>query len=118
MLPAEIIYLSSKDYDDGPEIIYHRKDWGWRNDILNTFGWRDAPEEQWKFEIDTPKQVLTLIELTAGWLNEERWETEGNSIWEYEDARKHLINDICNYAIMYHWMNENPDAYLEFYDSY
>jgi hypothetical protein len=118
ILPAGIIYPSEKDYLDGPEIVYHRKDWGWRNDILETFGWRFAPEEEWKFEIDTPKQVITLIELTAGWLDKERWETEGNSIWEYEDAHDNLIHDICNFAIIYSWMKENPDAYLEFYDSY
>lgn len=119
MLPAGIIYPFDKDFEDNVEIIYHRKDWGWRNDIMNTFGWRTAPEDQYKFELESPGNILTLIELTAGWLDKERWENEGNSIWDYEEsARKHLFTDISNLAIIYGFMLANPDVYLEFYDSY
>ena len=119
LLPAGIIYPFDEDYEEGPEVIYHRKDWGWRNDIMRTFGWWDTSVDQYKFELESPTDVLTLIELTAGWLDKERWENEGNSIWGYESsARKHLIEDISNLAILYGWMLNNPDVYLEFYDSY
>ena len=108
------------DYADNIEIIYHRKDWGWRNEIMHTFGWWDNKSDtQYKFELEKPSDVLLLIELTAQWLDEERWENEGSSIWGYqESARKHLITDISNLGIIYGWMLNNPDAYLEFYDSY
>ena len=119
LLPSGIIYPFDKDYDESPEIIYHRKDWGWRNDIMRTFGWWNSSVDQYKFELESPADVLTLIELTAGWLDKERWEDEGNSIWDYENsAHKHLITDISNLAILYGWMLNNPDVYLEFYDSY
>lgn len=120
MLPAGIQYPFDKDYEDGAvEIVYHRKDWGWRNDIMNTFGWHNNLEDQWKFELDTPEQVMTLIELTAKWMDEERWEDEGNSIWEYNPtARRHLVEDICNFTLIYGFMLTNPDVYLEFYDSF
>ena len=119
MLPAGIIYPFDKDYEDNVEIIYHRKDWGWRNDIMQTFGWWNTSVDQYKFELENPGNVLTLIELTAGWLDKGRWENEGSSIWDYEEsARKHLITDISNLAIIYSFMIENPDVYLEFYDSY
>ena len=85
---------------------------------MNTFGWLATSEDQYKFEIDTPESVLTLIELTAKWLDKDRWEDEGSSIWEYDIARPHLIQDISNLAIIYGWMLNNPDVYLEFYDSY
>lgn len=75
-------------------------------------------EDQYKFEMDRPGQVLAMIELTASWLDRERWENEGNSIWEYDEIRKVLIRDISNLAIIYGFMLENPDVYLEFYDSY
>jgi hypothetical protein len=84
---------------------------------MNTFGWR-TKDDECQFQIDTPAQVLTLIELFARWLDEERWEDEGNSIWEYKDVRERLIMDITNLALIYGWMASNPDAYLEFYDSY
>ena len=117
MLPAGIIYPFENDYDNNVEIIYHRKDWGWRDSIMVAFGWMTAPENQWKFEL-TPSKVLRMIELTASWLDRERWENEGNSIWEYDEIRKVLIRDISNLAIIYGFMLENPDVYLEFYDSY
>jgi len=118
-LPNGIVYPFESDYNDNIEIIYHRKDWGWRNEIMRTFGWGDKSETQYKFELEKPSDVLLLIELTAQWLDEERWENEGSSIWGYQEtARKHLITDISNLAIIYGWMLNNPDVYLEFYDSY
>jgi len=120
-LPMGINYPFDKDYDPNgtPEIIYHRKDWGWRTDIMNSFGWRDSLDsEDWLFNIETPNDVLKLIEITASWLDKERWENEGNSIWDYEEIRPILVRDIANLAIMYGFMLQNPDVYLEFYDSY
>lgn len=123
MLPAGIIYPFPESYDDynsdgGIEIVYHRKDWGWRNDIMNTFGWRSTNADQWKFELETPKDVLIMIELTARWLDEKRWEEDGQSVWSYEEVREHLIADIINFSEIYAFMQANPDVYLEFYDSY
>ena len=85
-LTMGIVYPFEKDYGEGIEIIYHRKDWGWRNDIMNTFGWRTASIDQYKFELERLSDVLTLIELTAKWLDKGRWEDEGSSIWEYEES--------------------------------
>ena len=118
-LPSGIIYPFDKDYGEGIEIIYHRKDWGWRNDIMRTFGWWNDSFTQSRFELNSPANILTLIEFTARWLDKERWEDEGSSICDYEEsARWHLIQDISNLAIIYGWMLNNPDVYLEFYDSY
>ena len=118
-LPTGINYPFDKDYDSNgtPEIIYHRKDWGWRTDIMNSFGWR-TDSENWLFNIETPNDVLKLIEITASWLDRERWEDGGDSIWGYEDIRPILVRDIANLAIIYGFMLQNPDVYLEFYDSY
>lgn len=121
-LPCELRYPFEKDYD-GVEVIYHRKDWGWRNSIMKEFGWKDVNmcddiADMKAYLIETPAQVLKLIEVTASWLNEEKWEDEGDSIWEYESARRHLVEDIINYSILYSFMQQNPDVFLEFYDSY
>ena len=121
-LPQELHYPFEKDYG-GVEVIYHRKDWGWRNSIMKEFGWKDVNmcddiADMKAYLIETPAQVLKLIEVTASWLNEEKWEDEGNSIWEYEHARRHLVEDIINYSILYSFMQQNPDIFLEFYDSY
>ena len=125
MLPEGIQYPFEREFEEKynypVELIYHRKDWGWRTDIMNNFGWRDSNlfDDNSHYLIETPAQVLELIELTARWLDEERWLEEGNSIWDYcETARRHLINDIMNLTLIYGFMQSNPDVYLEFYDSY
>ena len=117
MLPEGIKYPFENDYD-GIEILYWRKNWGIRTEVMDTFNWRLAPEDEYRFDIDTPADVMTFIEIIASWLNEDRWETEGRSIWTYEEARPVLIQNIINLAMIHAFMTENPDIYLEFYDSY
>ena len=118
ILPSGIDYPFETDYNDEVEIVYWRKNWGLRNCIMNTFGWRTAPEDQWKFEINKPMEVLTIIEIIASFLDKEKWEDVGDSIWEYEEERPVLIQNIINLAMIHTFMCENPDVYLEFYDSY
>lgn len=117
-LPVIINYPFEKDYNNNVEIIYWRKCWGLRNDVMNTFGWRFASKEQYIFEIDKPEQVLQFIELISSWLNEEKWQEEGDSIWDYNEIRETLIQNIINLAVIYMYMIMYPDVYLEFYDSY
>ena len=116
MLPENINYPFSEDYDGEIEIVYKRKCWGLRHDIMTTFAWNS--ENKTSFQIETPEKILILIELFARWLDEERWENEGSSIWEYKNIHDSLISDIINFAIIYTFMDKNPDIYLEFYDSY
>ena len=118
MLPAGIKYPFDTDYNNEVEILYWRKNWGLRNRIMATFDWYKLPVEQYKFEIDNPMQVLTVIEIIASFLDEEKWEDEGNSIWSYTEIRPILIQNIINLALVHAFMCENPDVYLEFYDSY
>ena len=117
-LPNDIIYPFSEEYEGSVEIVYWRKCWGLRNDIMNTFGWRTRPFDEWEFEISTPAQVIDLIALIAKWLDKERWENEGDSIWEYDEVREMLIQQIINLALIHGYMSSNPDVYLVFYDSY
>ena len=59
-----------------------------------------------------------LIALIAKWLDKERWEDEGDSIWEYDEIKDMLVQNIVNLSIIQSYMTINPDVYLEFYDSY
>ena len=118
MLPTGIKYPFDTDYNNEVEILYWRKNWGLRNRIMATFDWYKLPVEQYKFEIDNPMQVLTVIEIIASFLDEEKWEDEGNSIWSYTEIRPVLIQNIINLALIHAFMCENPDVFLEFYDSY
>ena len=117
-MPQGIVFPFDKDYTNGIEILYWRKNWGLRNAVMNYFGWRSFPADQYNFNIETPSQVLDFIEIIASFLDEERWEDEGDSIWSYKEIRPVLIQDIINLALVYAFMCENPDVYLVFYDSY
>ena len=118
MLPSSIIYPFEKDYSGNVEIVYWRKCWGMRNEVMNSFGWHSSDPEQYIFDIDTHEQVLRLIEIIASWINEDRWNEEADSIWDYDEMREILIQNIVNLSMIYIFMATNPDIYLEFYDSY
>ena len=116
MLPSIIKYPSNTDYNGNVEIVYWRKNWGLRYGVLDILDKRFADE--YKYEIDKPETVEEIIELIAVFLDPERWENEGQSIWTADEARPGLIQDIVNLAAIEVFMIENPDVYLEFYDSY
>ena len=116
ILPAELDYPFEKDYSDSPEILYWRKNWGMRNEVVNTF----VPEDdnEYHYLIETPEQVFTLIRIIVSWINETKWEESGNSIWEYNEILPILQRDVINLAIIAAFMKNNYDIYLDFYDSY
>ena len=117
VLPKNLQYPFEKDYaEDKVEIVYWRKNWGLRNAVLNLLGERLSEETY--FDIDTPATVIEIIGIIGSFLDSEKWESEGNSIWDAAEVRPWLIRDIISLAIIYAFMLENPDVYLEFYDSY
>ena len=118
-LPEGIRYPFSSDYNYDPEICYSRKWWGLRSELLAVIDWvYDEEFPDYYYIIEKPSEIFHVIEVVASWLDKERWETEGNSIWDYEEARSNLIDWIINLSIISGYMEENPDVYLVFYDSY
>ena len=114
-LPATIHYPFETDYQDGIEIAYGRKWWGLRTDLINHVQWDEA--EEYRYRIDNPIHIFEVIEIIASWMGP-RWDEEGHSIWTYEEARHSLLDWIVNLTSMYTYMQNNPDVYLIFYDSY
>ena len=119
MLPEGIQFPFQHDYDNRVEILYWRKNCGLRDTVMNHFGWRDTIlDDKYEFIIEKPSQVMELIEIIASFLDENKWENEGRSIWDYVEEKPILIQNIINLSIMYTFMLNNPDIYLVFYDSY
>lgn len=115
-LPDGFFFPFDKDYGEYVQILYWRKNWGMRDEVMQHFNWSENDDEPYLLE--TPRQVLEFIELVAGWLDGNRWENEGRSIWEYQEMRPVLVKDIINLTLAYGIMLRNPDIYLQFYDSY
>ena len=115
MLPEGIVY----PFDFEPtEVVYWRKNWGLRNAVMNHFGWRRANIDQWQFNIESAKGVMELILIIASFLDPVKWDDEGDSIWDFDEIKNVLVQNIVNLALVKSFMEANPDAYLEFYDSY
>lgn len=115
ILPEELVYAFDRDYGEYPEINYHRKDWSLRNDIIEYFGGENSTGY---YNIETPSQVFDIIRITVSWMDREKWEEDGDSIWDYDEVLPRLQQDIINLAIIASFMKNNPDVYLIFYDSY
>lgn len=115
-LPEGIVYPFSEDYGGVPEIVYWRKCWGLRGMTLDIATPKD--EKEYYYVIDTPAQVIELIKGLVQFMDEDYWEENADSIWTYDEFKAHLEEDLINFALILSYMNENPDVYLEFYDSY
>ena len=115
-LPSKIKYPFEKDYNEWPEIIYWRKCWGLRNRVLDVA--TPVKEHESYYTIDTPDQVFEVIKILIDFLDRETWEDEGDSIWDYDEMRPILQQNIFNLVKISEFMEHNPDIYLMFYDSY
>ena len=116
ILPPEIKYPFSNDFNEEVEILYWRKNWGLRNVIVNylpRYGNSD-----WEYIIESPHQIFDLIKIIVSFMDKDFWDKEGDSIWEYDEILPRLQQDIINLAIMAAFMKNNPDVYLIYYDSY
>ena len=62
--------------------------------------------------------IFKLISLIVEFMDKKTWEEEGDSIWDYDEELPILRQNVINLAIIAGFMENNPDVYLEFYDSY
>ena len=113
-LPKGIVYPFSTDFNNMPEIVYWRKCWGLRGMVLDIV----THEVGCYYRVETPNQLIEIIKGLVQFMDEDYWEENGDSIWTYEEFKDNLKNDLINFALILGYMNENPDVYLEFYDSY
>lgn len=117
MLPEELVYPWDEKFDqEGIEILYWRKNWGLRDIVVNTFPAED--DNSCYYLIETSQQVLELIRIITSFMDKEKWEEDGDSIWDYDEILPILQQNIINLAIIAAFMKNNPDVYLVFYDSY
>ena len=96
------------------EVTYWRKCWGIRREIIFTLNMdNDASVKKLNRE-----DIHEIIEILYDFLSEETWEESGDSIWEYYEIEKKLVEDIMNLSWLYYFMKDNDNIEVEFYDSY
>lgn len=119
MLPKELSYVWNDANEENfyyTEILYWRKNWGLRNEVVHTFS--HNKDDEYEYCLNTVNDVFKLIRIIISFMDKEKWDNEGQSIWEYKEALPGLQNDIINLCIIAAFMKNNPDIYLIFYDSY
>lgn len=117
ILPSELVYPWDEKFDrEGVEILYWRKNWGLRNEVIHEYPTYENSD--WEYIIETPTQVFELIKIIVSFMDKEKWEEDGESIWDYNEILPILQQNIINLAVTAAFMKNNPDVYLLFYDSY
>ena len=74
-------------------------------------------QEQYEIKIDI-EDIPAIIKIIYKFLSKDYWEEYGDSIWEYEEIKEHLVQDIMNLKWLYDFMQKNDNIEVRFYDSY
>ena len=105
-----------KTYSDNPEteVCYWRKCWGIRNAIVKKFHF---DKEGGEYKLDA-EDIPAIIRILFSFYSKEEWEENADSIWEWEEFKDTLRQQILNLTWLYDYMLANPDVEVYFYDSY
>lgn len=105
-----------KTYGDNPniEVCYWRKCWGIRNAIIEKLHF---PTDCGEFKFDA-EDIPAIIKILFSFYGKEEWEEEADSIWEWDEFKDNLRQQILNLTWLYDYMLANPDVDVIFYDSY
>lgn len=103
-----------KTYDLKTEVCYWRKCWGIRNAIVDKFHFdREGGEHKLDAE-----DIPVVIKILFSFYGKEEWEESADSIWEWDEFKDTLRQQILNLTWLYDHMLANPECEVYFYDSY
>lgn len=99
--------------DTSAEICYWRKCWGIRNAIVGKLHFNDNEES--KLDIE---DIPVIIKILFDFYGQTEWEEDADSIWEWDEFKDTLRQQIFNLMWLYDYMLKHSDAEVIFYDSY
>lgn len=99
--------------DTSAEICYWRKCWGIRNAIVGKLHFNDNEESKLDAE-----DIPVIIKILFDFYGQTEWEEDADSIWEWDEFKDTLRQQIFNLMWLYDYMLEHSDAEVIFYDSY
>lgn len=99
--------------DTSAEICYWRKCWGIRNEIVGKLHFNDNEESKLDAE-----DIPVIIKILFDFYGQTEWEEDADSIWEWDEFKDTLRQQIFNLMWLYDYMLEHSDAKVIFYDSY
>lgn len=100
--------------DEAQDIVYFRKCWGIRNEILGLLHSSDQ-----EYEIPVEKDdLLPIVKILMKYLNKAYYDENADSIWEFEEAYDNIRQSIINLIWLKTYMDKHSDVMCHFYDSY
>lgn len=99
--------------DTSVKICYWRKCWGIRNAIVGKLHFNDNEES--KLDVE---DIPVIIKILFDFYGQTEWEEDADSIWEWDEFKDTLRQQIFNLMWLYDYMLEHSDAEVIFYDSY
>lgn len=100
---------------DEVELCYWRKCWNVRDVFISNLG------AEAKDNYETPiivEDIPALIEGLEALLDKDKWDSGGQSIWEFDEIKDSLSRDISNLRLLKSYMETHPKLKVYFYDSY
>lgn len=101
---------------NNPQICYWRKCWNVREIFLKCLN-NGKENDSCYYQIEKD-DIEPIIKKLIKILNKEEWESDGNSIWEFEEYLPKMITDLANLKLLIKFMDENQDVVVYFYDSF
>ena len=107
--------MSALFEDDGNEycVVYYRKCWNIRNEILYIINHRFDEEYEFALDAEDVEQIIEYLQS----LSADTWNDSGSSIWDWDEMEEHIQQDIENLSALAELMHEH-DIDVVFYDSY
>ena len=102
-----------EEYREEYSVVYWRKCWNIRNEILYIINHRYDEEYEFSLDVEDVEQIVEFLSS----LDADTWTDSGQSIWEWEDMEDHIQQDIENLNALVELMREY-DLDVKFYDSY
>ena len=109
-LPWETGVERDKQY-----LAYFRKYWGIRGEILAKLHCVEANDSCTQVDAE---DIIPIVKILMQYLDKEYYESNANSIWEYEEAYNHIQQSIINLIWLKMYMETHPDVECYFYDSW
>lgn len=101
--------------DEDIDLLYFRKCWGIRGEILAKLHCIKDNDSRTPVESE---DILPIVKILMQYLDKEYYDDNADSIWEYEEAYDNIQKSIINLIWLKTYMEEHKDVTAYFYDSY
>ncbi len=106
------------EWDEGSdtvELAYFRKYWGLRGEILAKLHCAEYNDSCTNVDA---KDIIPIVKILMKFLDEQYYNNNADSIWEYDEARDNIQRGIINLIWLKTYMEQHPDVECYFYDSW